>query len=95
MFDNARYLTRGVNADIPLEIQLFLWGCIDQLPSERDYLPTSSFYKKHPAGSISMLYLSHTDSLLCTGYQQSTNASSRIVRKFRNNYRSPCCRQRI
>lgn len=38
MFQNARYLTCGVNADIPLEIQLFLWGCIDQLPPERDYL---------------------------------------------------------
>lgn len=38
MFDNARYLTRGVNSDIPPEIQLFLWGCIDQLPPERDYL---------------------------------------------------------
>ena len=38
MFQNVRYLTCGVNADIPLEIQLFFWGLIDQLPSERDYL---------------------------------------------------------
>ena len=38
MFNNARYLTCGVNANIPPEIQLFLWGCIDQLPPERDYL---------------------------------------------------------
>lgn len=38
MFKNARYLTCGVNAEIPPEIQLFLWGCIDQLPPERDYL---------------------------------------------------------
>jgi hypothetical protein len=27
-----------VNAEIPLELQMFLWGCIDQLPPERDYL---------------------------------------------------------
>ena len=38
MFDNASYLTRGVNNDIPIEVQLFLWGCIDQLPPDRDYL---------------------------------------------------------
>ena len=38
MFDNARYLTCGVNAEIPLELQMFLWNCIDQLPPERDYL---------------------------------------------------------
>lgn len=38
MFKNARYLTCGVNAEIPPEIQLFLWECIDQLPPERDYL---------------------------------------------------------
>ena len=29
--------TSGVNAEIPLELQLFLWSCIDQLPPERDY----------------------------------------------------------
>ena len=38
MFDNGRYLTQGVNTEIPPEIQLFLWGCIDKLPPERDYL---------------------------------------------------------
>ena len=38
MFQNARYLTCGVNAEIPPEVQLFLWNCIDQLPPDRDYL---------------------------------------------------------
>ena len=38
MFSNPRYLTSSVNAEIPLELQLFLWSCIDQLPPERDYL---------------------------------------------------------
>lgn len=37
MFNNQRYLTRGVQAKIPLELQLFMWGCIDRLPEERDY----------------------------------------------------------
>lgn len=41
MFDNARYMTRGVKNEIPLELQLFMWNCIDELKSqgkELDYL---------------------------------------------------------
>ena len=38
MFNNQRYLTKGIDSTIPLELQLFLWSCIDRLPPERDYL---------------------------------------------------------
>ena len=38
MFNNPRYLTRGVNDTIPPPLQFFLWNCIDLLPEERDYL---------------------------------------------------------
>jgi len=38
MFDNQRYLTKGVNAEIPFELQAFMWDCIDRLPKDgRDY----------------------------------------------------------
>lgn len=37
MFNNQRYLTKGVQVGIPLELQLFMWKCIDRLPEERDY----------------------------------------------------------
>ena len=37
MFQNKRFLTKGVQAEIPIELQLFLWHCIDNLPEERDY----------------------------------------------------------
>lgn len=37
MFKNAKYLTRGVQSEIPIELQLFMWGCINKLPEERDY----------------------------------------------------------
>ncbi len=37
MFSNQRYLTKGVQSEIPIELQLFMWACIDSLPSERDY----------------------------------------------------------
>ncbi len=37
MFNNQRYLTKGVQSEIPFELQLFMWSCIDGLPEERDY----------------------------------------------------------
>lgn len=37
MFNNQRYITRGIDAEIPLLLQLFMWECIDRLPEERDY----------------------------------------------------------
>ena len=36
--NKPRYLTRGVDAEIPLEIQLFLWEAIDNMPEPKDYL---------------------------------------------------------
>ena len=38
MPEPKRYLTCGVDAAIPLELQLFLWECVDRLPEPRDYL---------------------------------------------------------
>ena len=40
LFDKnqPRYLTRGVDAEIPLDIQAFLWNAIDNMPENRDYL---------------------------------------------------------
>jgi hypothetical protein len=36
--NKPRYLTRGVDAEIPLEIQIFLWNTIDAMPEPKDYL---------------------------------------------------------
>ena len=38
MFDKERYLTRGIQAEIPFEIQLIMWECIEKLPGLKDYL---------------------------------------------------------
>ena len=55
MFDNQRFLTRGVDTEIPLELQLFLWSCIDRLPEERDYFQV---FKLEALGE--MQRISHT-----------------------------------
>lgn len=52
MFNNQRYLTRGVQAEIPLELQLFMWSCIDGLPEERDYFQV---FKLENLGGIQKL----------------------------------------
>ena len=38
MFENSRYLTKGINQSVPLELQIFIWKCIDELSIEKDYL---------------------------------------------------------
>ena len=43
MFSNQRYLTRGVYSEIPIELQLFMWECIDRLPENRDYFQVFEF----------------------------------------------------
>lgn len=53
MFSNKRYLTRGVQADIPFELQIFMWGCIDCLPEERDYFQV---FKLEVIGGIQRIH---------------------------------------
>ena len=38
MFGNNRFLTCGVDSTIPLELQLFLWECVERMPAPKDYL---------------------------------------------------------
>ncbi len=39
MFKNSRYVTRGINAEIPLALQLILWKMIDEMEvAQKDYL---------------------------------------------------------
>ena len=36
--EKKRYLTRGIDETIPLELQLFMWNAIDNMPAPKDYL---------------------------------------------------------
>lgn len=36
--NKPRYLTKGIDETIPLELQMFLWGAIDRMPEPKDYL---------------------------------------------------------
>ncbi len=49
MFNNKRYLTCGIDSTIPLDIQLFLWGCVEKLPEPKDYLQV---FELKPVGCL-------------------------------------------
>ena len=49
MFNNQRYITRGIIDTIPLELQLFMWDCVDRLPEPKDYLQV---FELRPSGSF-------------------------------------------
>ena len=38
MFEGDKYLTAGVDREIPIELQVFMWNCITNLSEEKDYL---------------------------------------------------------
>lgn len=49
MFDNAKYITKDVQNSIPLELQLFMWNCINALKEknqELDYLQVFKLTKQ-------------------------------------------------
>ena len=33
-----RYITKGAQSEIPIELQIFMWRCIDSMPEPKDYL---------------------------------------------------------
>lgn len=37
MFHNQHYITCGIEAEIPIELQLFMWECVDRMPEPKDY----------------------------------------------------------
>ena len=49
MTETNRYLTCGVDNTIPLELQLFMWDCVDRLHEPKDYLQV---FELRPSGSF-------------------------------------------
>lgn len=40
MFESSkgRYLTRGINENVCIELQIFLWEAVDKMPEPKDWL---------------------------------------------------------
>ena len=37
-FKNQKFITRGVDSNVSLLLQLFMWQCIEDMPQPKDYL---------------------------------------------------------
>lgn len=48
MFDNQRYITRGIDMEIPFELQVLMWETISFIP-EPDYL---QIFRLEPFGTM-------------------------------------------
>ena len=51
MTETNRYLTCGVDNTIPLELQLFMWDCVDRLHEPKDYSNASSMTQGNDLGT--------------------------------------------
>lgn len=47
MFENERYITKGVAENISPLLQLFMWQCIDNMPEPKDYLQVFTMGKEY------------------------------------------------
>ena len=49
MFEKSkgRYLTRGVDAEIPIALQVMMWQAVDQMPEPKDYLQVNGLQIVH------------------------------------------------
>ncbi|MGL4999706.1 MAG: DUF960 domain-containing protein [Cetobacterium sp.] len=47
MFNNQRYLTKGINESIQLDIQIAIWDCIDKMEIAKDYLQVFDLIPKN------------------------------------------------
>ena len=43
MFQNQKFITRGVSENVELLLQLFMWQCIEEMPPPKDYLQVFEF----------------------------------------------------
>ena len=46
MFENERFITKGVAENISPLLQLFMWRCIDIMPDPKDYLQVFTLEKE-------------------------------------------------
>lgn len=71
--DKARYLTRGIDQELPVELQSFLWICIEQLINqgvEPDYLQVFELNSRKIEEECYLVTVKHSQEVpeYCTEY---------------------------
>jgi len=77
---DSRYMTRGIQADIPLQVQLFLWNLIDESKNkgtELDYLQVFVIKSTKGINNKYLLNIEHRQEV--PEYKNTTNIISDIA----------------
>jgi hypothetical protein len=85
MFDNSRYLTKGINEEVPLNLQILLWSMIDSTLIKKDYLQVFKIKIINKNANLSEMKNSISD--LSKRIDNYNNLSNEEKAKFFNEYR--------
>ena len=83
MFNNQRYVTKGVQEGIPLELQAFCWKLIDELKETQtslDYLQVFEFYPQEING-VQQQQIKHRQEI--PPYEQAYTLNQPIIIKVK------------
>ena len=76
MFNNQRYVTKGITSTVPLVTQIIIWDCIDSMKVERkDYLQVFKLVANGTNQQVTHIRRSQTTSEL--SHSQLMNQSQR------------------
>ncbi|MEM1485558.1 DUF960 family protein [Oscillospiraceae bacterium PP1C4] len=65
MFNNPRYMTKGISERLPLSLQIILWGMIDGLKQKQqlDYLQVFTLSATHNDDGVMQQSITHTQEI--------------------------------
>ena len=84
MFQNNRYLTRGVSEKIPLELQLLMWNALNAIPEPKDYFQVFDLFI-NPDGSQKIVHFQEEpkwkeECTLVLNFDKAVNAKVYIIK---------------
>lgn len=70
MFNNKRYITSGIQQELPLEMQILLWQMINNMEGsiQQDYLQVFTFTRNNDATDNRQQIIEHTQE--CPDYRK-------------------------
>ncbi|MGL6167566.1 MAG: DUF960 family protein [Fusobacteriaceae bacterium] len=70
MFKNDRYMTKGVNEQVPFALQIWIWNAIDTLKTQQiDYLQVFEIKVKNSKGNIVEVVHRQEEPDYCKSYE--------------------------
>lgn len=95
MFEKSkdRYLTRGVDAEIPLYLQMFLWDAVDNMPQPKDYLQVFRLSEENGLQIVNHTSEQPQFEMTYIVEQEKSRSQQRYISLMTGNT-APCCWQK-